>query len=305
MTESKSLRPSWHLRLCLFSSILCFVLGVLVPAQAAEIAVVEDVLADFRAFMNEGGDTAEQDTETFTVFERPSARRDVVEVGLVIKALRRGGYDEAINLVPMPSYARMIQQVEQGQVTLTGSSTWKNDFEAKEAVAASFPLIPNGKFLVGLYTRPNHPDVFPNMTADEIKTLHFVSSKSWRPDWSALTALAPKHLSNIRPWESMVRMVSSGRADVLLAPFQSGQGMELRAFGQTLVPLMGVRLSLNGERVIAISLANPAGAKAHKALDRGLMLLAEDGTIERAYNAAGVYPERTRTWHVINLPDNT
>lgn len=277
--------------LALWIPLLLLPCGPLVAAESLPVVVPPDVLADYRGWL------ADRDPLTMEGFAGSGARRDVVEVALLQRALVAGGEHRPIGFLPAASYERTLEELRSGNAVLLGTSAWRSDLAALgDAVAISRPLIPEGGSLAGLYVLPGNAQALAVRDAEAVRGLSVVSNPAWTADWTTLQALAPARLERTPTWAAMVRVVAAGGVDGLLAPFQSTDDLSLTAEGVRLVPIPGLAVRLAGSRHLAVSLRHADGAAVAAALDRGLARLEEDGTVARAYRDAGFANPRVADW---------
>ena len=263
----------------------------LAAVEGLPVVVPPDVLADYRVWLGE------RDPLTMEGFAGSGARRDVVEVALLQRALVAGGELRPVEFLPAASYERTLGELRSGAALLLGTSAWRSDLAALgDAVAISRPLIPEGGSLAGLYVMPGNERALAARDAVAVRALSMVSNPAWTADWATLQALAPARLERTPTWAAMVRMVAAGNVDGLLAPFQPTDDLSFTAEGFRLVPIPGLAVRLAGSRHLAVSLRHADGVAVAAALDRGLARLEEDGTVARAYRDAGSANPRIADW---------
>lgn len=262
------------------------------PAEVT-LAVPTDVLEDYHSSFGMQPQPVRYDL--------PGSRRDVVEVMLVQRALREGGID-SVSLRQLDGYLRILQQLAEGKVALTGTTVW--DFDARDMVEhlwVSSPLIRRGEFVVGVYTRAGHPILSQPQDLSSLTQYIPVTSRNWKMDWSLLEQLGFARIQYASSWESMVRMVLAGRADLVLAPFPQSNDLRLIAEdGRYLVPVPGVKVAFPAERVIAVAKNYPGADATYYALQKGLKVLRDQGEIERAYTESGFFNPAVASWTLIN-----
>lgn len=265
------------------------------PDTDVSIIAQPDVYNDYILFLN-GRSPIE-----ITDYSGAMSRRDVIELVLVQQALALGGLTQKLHFKIAATYIRAILELQLGNVTLIGNSAWLSDLAPiSKNIFISAPVIKDGDFEAGLYTSVGN---FRGMAADtltKIKQLSAVGNKTWKPDWEALKALNLKELHHIPAWKTMVRTVSEKRIDFLLAPFQQTPDMILDVDGMLLTPIHGVKISLRGSRHFAVSKTHPHGKKIFAALEKGLRILHERGTIEKAYSQCGFFNKNVRDWKRLN-----
>ena len=258
------------------------------------VAVPEDVALDYALFL--GG----RDVTTLRYFGGPHARRDVVELALLLREVARTLPDTGVQLVRINSYQRILLELRAGRVDVLGTTVWDTDLQELGANARVSPaLVADGDFVVGLYTAPDNRAAQQAQTVEALQALNLVSNSDWSADWRTLQALGVRSLMDVKTWRQMVLAVARGRADVLLAPFPATQDLALDAEGQRLVPLRGRALALMGARHLAAA-PTPAGQAVAGKVFPALAALVTSGAVRRAYQECGFYNPRTSGWKVMN-----
>ncbi len=264
------------------------------------VVVPPDVLKDYHAFVTN------KDVLQIKNFSSKGSRRDVVEVILMQQALHHGGITESIKFYPISSYTRIKMELEKGEMVSVANSMWLSDLETiKDKVYISIPIIKEGEIEAGLYTVPDNTKALSVKTIQDIQNLSAISNKSWTPDWKALTSLNLKNLQSTPTWLSMVRMVDVGRADFLLAPFQSTQDLSFEAEGVRFVAIPEMKVILPGSRHFAISKKHPRGQEVFNAFNKGLQILISRGIVKKAYQQSGFFNIRVSNWKILNGVSHT
>ncbi|WP_038450276.1 hypothetical protein [Bdellovibrio bacteriovorus] len=266
------------------------------PASAAEVVqvgLIEDVLRDYKLFLQE------RDPVKITKFDGKHSRRDVVEVVLFMQALRHGKFAGQVQLVGLPSTGRLLEQLRKGKVAALANSAWAESVPDSEVLKTE-PLIRDGEFVVGIYTRPGHqkllnaklPEHFPNFSA--------VTNPDWGPDVKALHNLNVGKVFEVGHWELMTKMVSSGRVDFTLAPFRNTPDKTFSVGKEIYVPVQNYKVNLKGTRHWMTSKKHPGGMELHQALEKGRHFLDQEGILHRAYRESGFFQEDVKDWMLLN-----
>ncbi|RJG42563.1 hypothetical protein [Motilimonas pumila] len=275
--------------------VLCFsVLSFQAMAAKDEpliLVIPADVKEDYEVYIDG------RDPLKMTEYHGDGARRDVVEVVLVQQALRLGGYDGPLRFITADSHARIVKQILGGRAVMSGNSIWLDLLTSHDGLLyVSEPIIETGQFEAGLYTIESNKTALQARQLDEVRSLTAVSSKAWIKDWQTLNAMKMKKLINTVKWSSMVKMVNIGRADFLLAPFQPTDDMSFEPEGVKLIPIPNVKIGLQGSRHFAISKRHPQGHAVAKALDKGLLIMKEQGIIQKGYEDSGFFNTKVKDW---------
>jgi ABC-type amino acid transport substrate-binding protein len=262
------------------------------PRTPLPALVSDDVLEDYRRFLGD------RDPVDVTDYGGAHARRDVAEVVLIHQALSHAKLSTGLDMLARPTDARLKLDLIQGLGACTATSYWRGDFAAHEPdLLFSQALVEDGEFEAGLYTLPSNRQALAARSLEDLRRLRLLSNRGWRVDWQTLVDLGLQdRLQHVGNWSLMPRMLQSGRADVLLAPFQPGEGMVLKVQGITLVPVPGLKISMHGTRHYVLSARHPASAQLAPALDAGLQALRRSGQLKRAYTQSGFFHPAVKDW---------
>lgn len=277
--------------------IICSLSIVSLGSHANEsvlIAVNDDIPQDYQRFL------AGRDPMDVQHYSGDGARRDIVELTLLMQALRLGGFTKPVELRIEPSYLRILRGVADGRFISSGALMWKADIDMIGSMLfASRPLLKEGEFIVGIYTTQKHHAAFNKLEPDKLKDLNVVTNAQWKSDVKTLQDLGFKHITYAPNWTNMVRMIEAGRAQVTLAPFQASDNMITAVGDLKLYPLQGVKVAISGSRHWPISQSHPSGNAFYEALERGLSQLEATGTIARAYRECGFFHPNVKSWMLL------
>lgn len=98
----------------------------------------------------------------------------------------------------------------------------------------------------------------------------------------------------------MVDMVGRHRVDFLLAPFQVSDDLSFTTRGFQFYPIPKVKIGLTGSRHFILSRQFPESEKLAQALNQGIAILRQKGTIERALIECGFINTKVSSWSKIN-----
>ena len=153
--------------------------------------------------------------------------------------------------------------------------------------------------MVGVYTSPRNEAAQRTRTLDQLRVLRFACNSGWSLDWRTLRKLGIQPLFDVKTWGQMVALVDAGRADAILAPFQSNaSNMALQFEGKTLVPIEGIAVALEGSRHLACSKRSAQGKWVASKVFPVLAAQAKSGALRKAYEECGFHNPRTRTWTI-------
>ncbi|WP_206021907.1 hypothetical protein [Rhodoferax bucti] len=259
------------------------------------IAAPSDVLRDYALFL------ASRDVADLRSFDGPHARRDVMELAVLLREIHHQLPEARPELTAIDSYQRALVELRAGRISALGTTVWQVDLQSLgKTVLPSPALLPKGGFVVGLYTAAFNRKALDAKRLRDLQTLSVVSNSDWTADWSTLKALGFQQMVDMKTWRQMVLSVARGRADVMLAPFPASDDLLLLAEGVTLLPIRDVSLAVQGSRHLAAS-STPGGQAIAESVFPALGTLVANGSLKRAYRECGFINARTSQWQVLNL----
>ena len=279
----KNNKPLFHIFI-LYILLVCISANAYAAPSQILIYIKDDVYTDYQNFIGD------QNVHAIKNFSGKNIRRDVVDMILAQQALRLGGFTPEFSYAPGKVNFRNTKMLQEGSLLISFDSYWQKDAQAlADKLYISAPVIRNGEYFAGIYTNPNNQKVLQIKTLADIKNLTSISTPRWRTDWATLQALPLKELIKENSWISMMRMVHLQWADFMLMPFNATPDQSFTLDKIHLVPVKNVAVVLKDSRHFVISKAHPQGKAAFIAINKGLKLLRESGTITKAYTQAGFF----------------
>jgi hypothetical protein len=258
------------------------------------IAVNDDIPQDYYRFLHGRNPIDIQN------YSGEGARRDIIELVLLMQALHIGGFTRPVELRIEPSYLRILRGIADGRFISSGALMWKTDIDMlPEAFFTSRPVVKDGEFIVGIYTTLKNQKALSSLTPDAITELNVVTNPQWKSDVQTLKELGFKRITYSPNWVNMTRMIEAGRADITLAPFQMTNNMAIAVGDVSLYPLKGVKVAISGTRHWPISRRHPQGEVFFQALERGITQLEAKGIIQKAYRECGFFHPEIAQWKLL------
>lgn len=281
--------------LCLLSSAWAIAPAYSFADDAVVIAVNEDILPDYQRFLHR------RDPKDIHQYSGEGARRDVIELVLLMQAVRLGGFTLPIELRAEQSYLRTLRDIAEGRFITSAGLAWKADIDMmQQAYLTTRPLIKQGEFVVGLYTTLKNQKALSSLTPVTMTELNVVTNSQWKSDVQTLEDLGFKHITYSPNWVNMARMIEAGRADITLAPFQASANMSILVGDVSLYPLKGIKVAISGSRHWPISRKHPQGDAFYQALERGIIQMETKGIIQKAYRECGFFHPDVAQWTLLN-----
>lgn len=275
----------------------CLLATTTLAQQQASIAVLPDIHRDYTRFL------AERDVREVTYYGGDYARRDVIELVLMLQALALGEFEHPIVFADEENYFRSIRNVIDGKTLSIGGTIWYQDLIGQqEQLHISAPIVKEGQFVVGLYTSPNNQRALKSKTLTQLNQLKVATSRQWKPDLDTLQQLGFDKIMYTPNWINIARMINAGRVDFTLSPVANNPGKEILVDNIKLVPIEGIKIAISGSRHWPVSKKHPLAAEFYRALSLGVEQLQRTGTIERAYRECGFFHPELESWVLLNPP---
>lgn len=275
----------------------CLLATTTLAQQQASIAVLPDIHRDYTRFL------AERDVREVTYYGGDYARRDVIELVLMLQALALGEFEHPIVFADEENYFRSIRNVIDGKTLSIGGTIWYQDLIGQqEQLHISAPIVKEGQFVVGLYTSPNNQRALKSKTLAQLTQLKVATSRQWKPDLDTLQQLGFDKIMYTPNWINIARMINAGRVDFTLSPVANNPGKEILVDNIKLVPIEGIKIAISGSRHWPVSKKHPLAAEFYRALSLGVEQLQRTGTIERAYRECGFFHPELESWVLLNPP---
>ena len=234
-------------------------------------------------------------------FSDPKFERAIVEYILIQQALALGGSTLNFSFTLGNYDARNTMLLQSGLLLINFDSMWLSHIDKlRDDLYISDAIIRKGEYWAGLYTAIGNKEALSIKSLDDFQKHSVVSSKHWLVDWKTLKQLKPRKLIHEEEWFSMAKLVSLQWVDIMLAPFTTSPPFNYQTNDYNIIAIEGVKIALNDSRHFAISKKHPYGKQTYIALQKGLKILRERGTITKAFQQSGFLNSQVKDWHTIN-----
>ncbi|WP_249297140.1 hypothetical protein [Pseudoalteromonas phenolica] len=227
---------------------------------------------------------------------------EIIEMILLQQALKLGGIDRPVIFNPKPSinileYSDLIA----GDSLILARSVWHEDIlNYRGSLFVSEPIVKFGEYEAGLYVAKRNVHLH-NLAKTQLEKLTVVANPRWKVDWRALHNTDLNIVSFIGPWETMLEMVETSVVDAMLINFSVSSTLELNFENRLYVPVNDLKVFLPDSRHFVVSKRHPEGRAVFEALNKGLEMLRNKGTIEKALKQSGFINEKVKDWQTINI----
>ncbi|MUM77353.1 hypothetical protein GKC30_06885 [Pseudodesulfovibrio sp. F-1] len=229
--------------------------------------------------------------------------RSTIDAIILTKALKLGGLDSPPEFIPVTNARRETEEVAAGRAVMAAHQLNYRTVdvpEYKNVFYMSAPIARHGEFVKGFFCLQTNEQLLQATSAQDINRMTGIIGQHWDNDAAVLKDMGITNVIRAPTIESMVKMVSAGRADWIPLEFPDNDRLEITLFAYRLVPVPGIKFSLIESRHFLVSKKHPLGKKAFEALQKGIKGLRKKGFIEQALIAAGFFNPRTKSWKTLN-----
>jgi len=242
--------------------------------------------------------TSSQNCHDIETFTSPLAHRVTVEFLFICKALRLGGLDSSINIIPFPSMGRALKEAKSGAIDIVGESRWL-DSVSSDDFYISEPILRKGEFKKGIFGLADNQALFQVNNLNDLRKLTAISSKKWTVDWQTLESLNLGKIDSLGDVGKMYQMVEKGRGDYIIDSFRSGTIAQNTLNDVELESVPKLAIQLESSRHFVVSKKSPKAQEVFNALEKGIKLLRGQGLISRAYVESGFIHQDVQNWKVL------
>lgn len=279
---------------CVIQIILISLLIYSPVTLARDIKILAGVTTAWERLENYQKATKHKTCNQINSYDISGASRGLSEMLLVCQALYIGGIKPIFEFEKVNNYARLLTHVTAGKILLMMESAWLRDADLSN-VFVSTALLEKGEFEVGIFTVPGHKELLKVRTLEDLRKFKAISNKNWVVDWETLGHMQVKKY-DVSRYQLMFRMVDAGRGDYMLNAFSMLPDMSQISEKVKLIPVPNIKIGLKGSRHILVNKSLPNAEEVFKALQMGLKVLRENGTITRAYKESGFLHPKVRDW---------
>ena len=218
----------------------------------------------------------------------------VGEAIILCQALRLGGIEPEFVIQSAPSQQRALRAMELGLLFTASYSFWGADHNPKYFYQTQ-EVLPKGEYYKGIYTTSSNKRLLEIMDLRDITQFRGVSNRLWKKDWRFLECMGIEAVDT-KNHINMAKMVSAQRVDFTLGRIKGQGDFSYSLFGETLVPVPGIRIVFNDSHRFLISKKYPQSARLFRALEEGLTRLADSGQLKTIYQYAQFYKDELKDW---------
>jgi hypothetical protein len=246
-----------------------------------------------KGFLLENGKRL-QDIDRITANQPHRVLADQV---IMAKALKRGGIEPDFKYILVPNSVRERAEVKAGKGVISGQDQWEFNFDT--SVFMSYPVIPHGTFTKGVFGRADNHRLMRVRSLEALRQFTAVYDRMW-PEWDIIEGLRLKKLYHTSTIESMFLMIDRHRVDFTFSEIPNTDDQTRTVNGITLALVNGVKLVVPASRNFMVSSKHPMGQSVFDALQFGLRILRDEGTVNQLLEDAGVINRALDDWIPLN-----
>lgn len=284
--NNKLIAKNW---LTIFVSLIITTVGSIetVYGKTVDVAVFEDHASVINQYIQSDNCPTLENTEL-------SDNQMLAEYLIFCNALVVANFQHKIRLVPYPVAQRVLQAIKKEEVIASSFGLWRSQIEKYQIQPATF-LLEKNQFSKGFYTSKQRKQSLPKASFQQLKDLVVVANKNWLQDWEALECTKSIHL-HVNQYQQMFNMLELGRADLVPLTFSAREDLRREAFGITLYPVDGIKITFNDSLHFGVNTQSAIGKKLYQALESGLKTLHSKGVIQSTYERLGITNPKVESW---------
>ncbi len=218
----------------------------------------------------------------------------LTEFIILCEALSLGGIEPQFEFKNAPEYKRLLNSTGASFIVMPGFSIWKKDIN-KDLFYVSTPLLDVGEFSKGIYTVAANKNLLKVKNLSELRRYVVVSNSNWIHDKNEIDCMNLKFINAQTPI-NMAHMIMARRADFTLFPFFLSEDLSGFVADIRLVPVPGMKVAISDSLHFVVSKHHPQGQEVYRALQKGLSILTDNGTIHKAYLRLGFFNPDIKSW---------
>ncbi|NDV23486.1 hypothetical protein [Desulfovibrio sp. JC022] len=230
--------------------------------------------------------------------------RCIASLMILKNALKLGGINAQLNFLETPNVRREEDEIVKGYAVISSHLFSKSTIDQpkyKDKIYVSDPVIKDGEFEKGIFCLPGNHKIRNVRTIEELrKAGKPLIGIHWTNECEILNELGIKKIEKGPTTDSLFRMIKAGRADWIPFGFHNSKDLSVKRSGITLVPVKGLKFTLNESRHFLVSKDHPDGEKIFKALQEGIKQMRSKGLIKKLLTQGGYYCKTTRDWKILN-----
>ena len=219
------------------------------------------------------------------------------ELVLLCQALSHGGISPNLELIPIPSHARVIREMKEGNILMSSYTLWDAYYQPGNFYMSE-ALVPRGSFFKGIYTHPENKKLLSIKDVGQLKNFTGITNDGWKVDKKTIKCLE-LNMVNVDNQPTMMKMLQNKRVDYMLMQFTNHDDLSQRQFGTELIPVHNLKVVLNGSLHFLISRNYKNSNAIFNAIEKGLAKLHKNGALKEAYAVNGFYNPVVKDWNKI------
>ena len=238
---------------------------------------------------------------TIKDYKSEYASRPAVALLIIQQALNLGEMDAQIIFVTYPNYARCIAELKKGKAHILATDIWEEQFD--KTVYKTAPFIRKGEFEKGIYTYNGSALLNSQPVLEDLLNHKPITGLSWKTDQNVLREMGFNKIDTAPTYSLLFKMLTRKRAELTLLEFP-GTPDKHYMNDEILHVVKNAKVIFPHSRHFMISKKRPGGEDIYAALEKGLKIMRENGTLNRALHQSGIINERVKDWKVIWPPQN-
>ena len=247
----------------------------------------------------------QQPTTTIKVTDLKGQRLTpaVIQILIIKQALHYGGLTIDFEFVVAPNKKRAAALLTGGKVVISNFIGFLKS--QPEAAHISSPVIESKALLKGIYGLATNTALMKVKSIDDLKLLKGVLVSSWLSDIATLKSHGLTQIELTPNYQTLFTRITYRDTDYTLLDFpywknSDNQPLVRHLNENKLYAVPNVAIAIEGSRHFFISKKHPDGERVYQALEKGLKIMKEQGTIKKYYQQINMFNNGLTGFKVLN-----
>ncbi len=284
-------------KLTSFIICLCLLLFVSAPAAAGEkikVAVIEKLAQRYKLLLSEN----EGDVTNISEVTGENSTRGLVQLVIIKQALYKGGLDVDFDFILTPNSTRSNALLRSGDAVISPHLGLIQS-QPKETFLSSV-VIESRTLTKGVYGLASNKALMEIKSIADLKPLTGVLQTSWSSDIKTLKKHDITQIDLVNKYHNIFTRIAHRGLDYTLLELSYNKELIRYSNKIQLHPVPNIVIKLEGTRHFFISKKHADGKRVFQALEKGLQIMKEEGTIQKYFKKIKVIRDDLEHFKVLN-----
>ena len=214
------------------------------------------------------------------------------------QALYKGGLDIDFDFVISPNHKRSGALLSSGKAVISSFFSYA-EAQPKDTYISSAVMAPR-TLKKGIYGLASNKALMRVKSLDDLKPLKGVLVEAWKNDMKILKSHGITQIEVVPKYLNIFTRIAHRGIDYTLLDYPHNDELIQYNNKIKLYPVPNLMLELEGSRHFFISKNHPDGKRVFTALEKGLGIMKDDGTIEKYFRQIKIIRDDFKHYKVLN-----